>query len=366
MILKKCDMQTFSARCAGKRLACYGIGVEFEKVILNYGGYDWVKSISFLLDSDKRKQGQLKKVAGKELEIISLESLLQKDLDDVVLLITSRMFEEICEKLNKIRKLDGIECYLYHFMCAIAEENKIQIRQTSKPLIPKVIHYCWFGDQELPELYKRCIESWKCYCPDYHIQRWDETNCDINETIFTKQAYEAGKLGFVPDYFRLKIIYEYGGIYMDTDVEVLKNLDDLLYNHAFCGLQQPGEVNFGCGFGAGKGNELLHRLMKRYTVMPFVMEDGSLNVTPSPEYQTMDLMDEGMQYGNKVQVVQGMTIYPTEVLSPKCWFTEECHISDNSYTLHHYEGSWLDGKELEWDKNKSAIINRIQRQFVQE
>lgn len=364
MILKKCDMQTFSTRCKGKRLACYGIGNEFEKIILNYEGYGWIESISFLIDSSTMKHGQLRKVGEKEFEIIPLECFLQNDLKDVVILITSTMFGEICEKLSQVRELESVECYLYHFMFAIGEKRKVQIRQTSKPLIPKTIHYCWFGGGELPELYKRCIESWKYYCPDYKIQKWDETNCDIHETVFTEQAYQAGKLGFVPDYFRLKIIYEYGGIYLDTDVEVLKNLDDLRYNHAFCGRQQPGEVNLGVGFGACRGNELLYRLMERYMVMPFVGEDGKMDETASSIYQTLDLMNEGMRYGNKVQKLQGMTIYPTEVLSPKNCITEECCISDNSYMSHHYDGSWVDGKLLEGKKKRLALVNRLQSQFA--
>lgn len=364
MILKKCDMQTFSARCSGKRLACYGIGQDFKEMIINYEGYGWIESISFLVDSDTMKHGQIRKVGKKELEIISLECFLQNDLQDVVVLVTARKFMEIYEKLNQIRELESTECYIYHFMYAIGEGKKIQIRQTLELLIPKTIHYCWFGGGELSELYKRCIDSWKHYCPDYRLQKWDETNCDINETVFTKQAYEAGKMGFVPDYFRLKIIYEHGGIYLDTDVEVLRNLDDLLYNHAFCGLQRPGEVGLGLGFGACAGNKLLYRLMRRYIRMPFIREDGKIDQTASCIYQTADLMEEGMQYGNKIQKLHEMTIYPTEVLSPMNCITEECHISDNSYMTHYYDGSWVDGKLLEKKMERLSDVRRIQSQFV--
>lgn len=357
-------MRTFSERCKGKKLVCYGIGHEFEKIIKNYEGYDWINTISFLVDSNTLKQGQLKKVGEKEFEILSLAKLLHSDMKDVILLITSVMFGEIYERLHKIRELENVECYIYHFMFTIGEGKYIQIRQTLKPLIPKKIHYCWFGGGELPELYKRCIESWKRHCPDYSIERWDETNCNINETTFTKQAYHVGKMGFVPDYFRLKIIYEHGGIYLDTDVEVLKNLDDFLYNHAFCGLEQPGEVNFGLGFGAYKGNELLLKLMKRYMTMPFIEEDGKFNEIASPIYQTMDFIKEGgVIYGNRLQKVCGMTIYPTEVLSPKNCVTEEYCISDNSYTIHHYDGSWVDGELLKGKMRRLATVKTLQEQF---
>lgn len=363
MILKKCDMQTFSARCERKKLACYGVGNEFEKIMKSYEGYKWIESLSFLVDSDAEKHGQIRIVKEKSIPIISIEDFLNNDLKDVVILITSTAFGEIYEQLEQIQDLKNVECYLYHFMFALGEEKEIRVRQTLKPLIPKVIHYCWFGGGELPELYKRCMESWRQYCPDYVIRKWDETNCDINETLFTKQAYQVGKMGFVPDYFRLKIIYEHGGIYLDTDVELLKNLDDFLYNDAFCGMELPGEVNLGLGFGACKGNDLIYKLMKRYTVMPFIREDGTMDETASPIYQTFDLMKLGMGYGNCIQKVCGMTIYPTEVLSPKNCVTEESHISNNSYSIHHYDGSWVDGEKLEKKKKRLDLVRRLQGRF---
>lgn len=363
MILRKCDMQTFSLRCEGKRLACYGIGGEFDKIIKNYDGYGWLKSISFLIDSSIKKHGQIKEVAGKQLPILSLQDFLEDNLENTLILVTCNQFAEVYGQLDQISTLDHIECYLYHFMFALGEGKEIQIRQTSKPLIPKTIHYCWFGGKELPPLYLKCIDSWKYYCPDYTIQKWDETNCNIDETVFTSQAYASGKMGFVPDYFRLKIIYENGGVYLDTDVELLKNIDDLLYNHAFCGLQLPGEVGLGLGFGACKGNPVIHRLMGRYKTMHFIGPDGKMDETYSGIYQTEDLMNMGMRYGNRLQNWGDMTIYPTEVLSPKNCVTEECRISKNSYANHHYDGSWVDGEILEGKKKRLAAIEKIQSKF---
>lgn len=366
MILEKCDMRTFGERCKGKRLACYGIGREFERIIKNYEGYEWQKSIAFLVDASEKKSGQTREVAGKQFTITLLADFLKEDLENVLILVTSLAFEEIYISLNQIDALKYTECYLYHFMFHLSEGKKLEIRQTEKPLIPKVIHYCWFGGKEMPRLYQKCIESWKRYCPDYTIQQWDETNCDINETLYTRQAYEVGKMGFVPDYFRLKIIYENGGVYLDTDVELLKNIDDLLYNHAFCGLQLPDEVNLGLGFGACKGNDLIYRLLERYKSMRFIGEDGRLDETYSGIFQTKDLMDAGMRYGNRLQQLCGMTIYPIEVLSPKNCLTEECRISENSYALHHYDGSWVDGKNLVNKNKRLMAVRNIQNQFEQE
>lgn len=364
MILKKCDMKTFSLRTAGKRIACYGIGAEFERIIKNYEDYGWVDTIAYLVDNGKDKQGKIRTIKDRGYAICSLNQLLTADLKDLVIFITCTAYYEIVEQLNKLSLLDRTECYLFHFMFALSEGENFSIRQTEKMLIPPTIHYCWFGRGELPDLYKRCIESWYKHCPDYTIKQWNEENCDIAETLFTKQAYEVKKYGFVPDYFRLKIIYENGGIYLDTDVELLKSLDDLRYNEAFCGLQMPGEVNLGLGFGAQRGNKIIQYLLERYKSMAFVNEDGSLDETISPVYQTADLIKIGMKYGSVVQQLRGMTIYPIEVLSPKNIHTGELSIAEKSYAIHHYDGSWVTGERLKKKKIRMEKIAQINKLFV--
>ena len=116
--------------------------------------------------------------------------------------------------------------------------------------IPKVLHYCWFGGAPKPKNIQNCIRSWKKYCPDYEIIEWNEQNFDVSQSLYTRQAYDARRWAFVADYARLKILYEQGGIYMDTDVELLRSLDDLLVYPAFFGFQHNNEVATGLGFGA--------------------------------------------------------------------------------------------------------------------
>ena len=137
-------------------------------------------------------------------------------------------------------------------------------------MIPKIIHYCWFGGESLPESAIKCINSWKKFCPDYEIIRWDESNYDVTKNVYMKEAYEAKKWGFVPDYARLDIVYNYGGIYMDTDVELLKPLDDLLGCNAYMGVEKPGIVALGLGFGAEKGNSVIGDLLEEYNDKRFI------------------------------------------------------------------------------------------------
>ena len=346
MILRNCSMRSFSERCKDKRIACYGIGGEFERIIRAYSGYEWFEKVDYLIDNDVKKQNTNKSIKGKDYRIISLEEFIKEPVKDIVIIITSGMYYEIFKSIHSIYELKNTECYIFHFMYSLPENQELVIEQIKDKRIPSTIHYCWFGKSELPDLYKKCIESWYKYCPQYEIKRWDENNCDIDETVFTRQAYEHKKYGFVPDYFRLKIIYEHGGIYLDTDVEMIKNIAPLCYNNAFCGLEFPGEVNLGLGFGACKNHPLIKKMMERYKQMSFIKSDGSFDETGSPVFQSEDLLRCGLSYENKLQIVDGMTIYPTEVLSPQNVYTGITEMSANTYMWHHFDGSWLSGERL--------------------
>jgi len=149
-------------------------------------------------------------------------------------------------------------------------------------MIPKIIHYVWVGGGPLTPLAEKCIESWKKFCPDYEIKRWDETNFDINQNIYCKEAYESKKWAFVSDYIRAKVLYDFGGIYLDTDVELVKNIDVLLQNDAFCGFENFRYVAYGLGFGSKKDNAVLSEMLEYYDRMEFLSEDGTLNQITCP------------------------------------------------------------------------------------
>ena len=184
-------------------------------------------------------------------------------------------------------------------------------------MIPKKIHYCWFGGNEIPKKDQACIDSWKKMCPDYEIIRWDETNYDVTKNEYMKQAYEAKKWGFVPDYARLDIIYENGGIYLDTDVELIKSLDDLLECRAFMGFEDGKHVSPGLCIGAEKNHETIGKLREIYTNREFVMDNGEYDMTPSPVMNTEKLLDMGLKQNNCKQLVAGITIFPKDYFCPK-------------------------------------------------
>lgn len=224
--------------------------------------------------------------------------------------------------------------------------------------IPKVIHYCWFGGGKLPKSAVKCIKSWKKFCPDYQIKCWSEEDFDLNANAYTREAYEHKAWGFVPDYLRLWIVYNYGGIYLDTDVQVIKSLDPLLEHKAFAGMESPDFVALGLGFGAEAGDPLLREHLTVYDDMRFVNEDGTLNKIPSPRYTTDLFAAHGFVRGNPVvQQVETFTVYPPEFFSPKSFETGLVTATPNTYSIHQFDASWFtEEQQVEklqrWDECK--------------
>lgn len=207
-------------------------------------------------------------------------------------------------------------------------------------MIPKKIHYCWFGGGPIPEKDKKCIESWKKFCPDYEIIEWNESNYDVTKNSYMYEAYKAKKWGFVPDYARFDIIYTNGGFYLDTDVEILKSLDQLCDEKAYMGFEGGNWVNGGIGFGAEKGILLIKDLRDMYNELSFIKKDGTLNLLPSPHYITEFLQKKGLVRNNSKQEIEMMTIYPTEYFAPKDYYTGKTELTENTISIHQYNASW--------------------------
>lgn len=230
-------------------------------------------------------------------------------------------------------------------------------------MIPKKIHYCWVGNAPKPEPVLYCIESWKKYCPDYEIIEWNETNYDFSKNLYMKQAYEAKKWGFVPDYARLDIIYQYGGIYLDTDVEIIKNLDDLLSSKSFFGFEDTGEGEYfvacGLGFGAEANNNLIKLLRDYYDSVNFKNKDGSLNLMPAPRHNSVVFKKYGIKMDNHLQNIEGNVFYPAEFFCPKIFKTGKTKISTNTHSIHHFSASWMDEKIRNEIAHNQAVCLRF-------
>lgn len=230
-------------------------------------------------------------------------------------------------------------------------------------MIPKKIHYCWFGGNELPELAKKCIESWKKFCPDYEIIEWNEKNFDININQYVREAYENKKWAFVSDVARLYALYNEGGIYMDTDVEVIKELDDFLNEEAFSGFEAIDRVPTGI-MACTKHNKLFKKFLEYYDDKAFV-KDGKLNMTTNVEIITAELEKNGLKKNNTKQTIDGFTLYPCEYFCPLDYETQELQKTINTYTIHWFNGSWKDAKTIKKEKIRRGLDKVFGKQNVE-
>ena len=208
-------------------------------------------------------------------------------------------------------------------------------------MIPKIIHYCWFGKGQYPEIVKKCIKSWETYCSGYELKLWNEDNYDVTKSRYMKEAYENKKWAFVSDYARLDIVYREGGIYLDTDVELVKALDDLLDCKCFFASDGCG-INSGIGFGAEKGNTVVKMLLDEYQEKIFV-KDGKLDLTPCTVPNTRIFLKYGYNPSSAdVQNIIGVTIFPAEFFSPLNAMSE-LNLTKNTYGIHHGSRLWETG-----------------------
>lgn len=217
-------------------------------------------------------------------------------------------------------------------------------------MIPKIIHYCWFGKNPYPKEFLEYFNGWGEKCPDYKIIEWNEENFDINSNIYVKEAYQSKKWAFVSDYVRLWALYNFGGIYLDTDVEVLMPLDSFLDNHAFSGFESNNSVPTGI-IGSEKGNQVVKDLLTEYDNKKFILNDGSMNMHTNVEYITQYFKKNGLIPNNQFQIIKGFALYPNEYFCPMNSRTLEIKCTSNTYTIHHFAGSWTEGKT----KKRKAI-----------
>lgn len=252
-------------------------------------------------------------------------------------------------------------------------------------MIPKIIHYCWFGGNPLPELAQRCIASWRKFLPDYEVRVWNEDNFDVNMIPYTAEAYRLGKYAFVSDYARFWILYKYGGLYFDTDVEVIRPMDDIIERGPFMGfetdpdgenspLKYPPRYAFGVAVGLGCGfdkeNGFVGRMLDVYKGLRF--EDPKIvpNLKTIVAHVTEALMERGLEDKKGIQQVDGITIYPREYFAPINVVTGRLHITENTRTIHQYMGSWTTGKGTWKELIRNSvpewclfILNRMKRRL---
>lgn len=215
-------------------------------------------------------------------------------------------------------------------------------------MIPKIIHYCWFGKGQMPKLVLKCIESWNKYLPNYEMHLWNEDNFDIaSAPQYVQEAYAAKKYAFVSDYVRLWALEREGGVYLDTDVEVLRSFDPLLGDTAFIGLEEslallPGTCVMGCEAHC----QWIKDMLSTYEDAKFLKEDGSMDLTTNVQRLGAKMVKGGLLHERKIQYLPqwGLRVYAHDYFSP-ITSTRVMRKSKNTYCIHRFAGSWVDGKK---------------------
>ena len=207
-------------------------------------------------------------------------------------------------------------------------------------MIPKIIHYCWFGGKELPNLAEKCIASWKKQLPDYKITCWSEENFDIDNSVpYLKEAYSKKKFAFVSDYVRLYALYNYGGIYLDTDVEIIRNFSPLLNDKTILGYETDESISTAF-IAVPPKTPWIKSLLDIYKKRHFIKEDGSLDFTTNVAFISEYLKEQGIVLNGEYQETDKLQIYPSEYFSPRSWDNGKYNITKLTYTIHYFAGTW--------------------------
>ena len=277
------------------------------------------------------------------------KELWDKDRDRTVILIAVSGYEEILSQIKGDIRLSGFEAVPAIFLEALYEDllllsvkkPPLNFRKNEVPVIPRIIHAMWFSGHPVPKLYLRCLESWKKYASDFEIRIWNMDNYKADDCLFFNQAIEHRNWAFASDYARADILRKYGGIYMDLDVEMLRPIDDLLYNDAYMSFESPDRIECGSGMGARPGHRVIEEICESYEKRPYLKADGSWDNSTCPVRYTKVIEKHGLIKDGSFQMVEDITVYPFEVLTCKSFDTGIIYNTQLSYTVHHHNGSWI-------------------------
>ena len=361
MHIRNMALPEFITHINNKILYCIGAGKNLKE-LCTYS--DLRKRIGLVFDNDKMKQENGVVYAEKHLDVKAFSLLPEFILEPTktVLLVTASMAgggKILFEEIKKMALPNAIEIFFWNFIVAapgsiVTVGDKLSFRITEQMHISKCIHYCWFGGNEIPKCQQELIKGWREKCPDFEIIRWDESNYDVKQNAYIRKAYNLGKWAFVSDYARKDIIYRYGGVYLDVDVEIIRPLDDLLYQKGFLGIQPDRRIATGLGFGAEPGLSVIGEMRDVYLNEKFLYVD-KVGMKVAPDYETEVLENRGYIKNGEMQKVAELTIYPGEVLSGTLPYSNEPFITENTFTVHHYAGSWTEESRKQ-SKNEAAKL----------
>ncbi len=340
------SMESFLQYIEDKAVYIYGLGDVFQHFYKKKIYKKLLRSIRGYIDNGK---------AGEEIVIYGEKHLIKdtaylKEVGGgIILLCSTKRIDDMYQDLCRHNLADDMECYVLPFIWAVSDGEddclikKMILENTQPDKIEKIIHCFWFSGDEKPLEYQKCIESWKCVCPEYEIIEWNAENYNCEKNVFVKQAFQNRKWAFVSDYARLDVVYEYGGIYLDMDVELIKDFAPLLKFSAFFNYGTQHDIDLGSGFGSVRHNPFLKSLLDLYRDKEFCDDEGvpMIQRFVQPEYIRDTFADKGFYMNGNMQMKDDMLLLPRRYYTPIDDFTLQNHIqTEDTRGIHHYNAGW--------------------------
>lgn len=355
--IKNANPQKFKEYMKEKRVFIYGAGRALESCLDIYFQDAVVEGV---IDSNPKKIGEKIDTGKGQTKVISRMQFIRiyeesMDKDQFVLFISSPVYAaEIVDELDRVDELDGLKCFLQVLVRNTFTDNSNFDFTNGKEIIPRKIHYIWIGGKALPDEFKKNIESWKKNNPSYEIIQWDESNYDFRKTDYMRWTYDKHDFGFTTNYARLDILNQNGGIYLDTDVEAVSSFDVLLKDKTFFNMGCADRVNMGCGFGTISNQKIIWDIMSQF-------ENCKEEMTSRPYHNYVHpiLKKYGFELSNCFQRVNGIVLYPSDVMSPLTINGLDNNFSKNTVSIHKEAGTWMSKTEKQKSGNLENIMERV-------
>lgn len=319
----------------------------------------------FIVDNDLTKQGQKFEINDRKF-LIKNVGALKEEIDYVILITASLVYQKnICEQLSELGLPENTECYSLPLMTYSSQEanndcvDKYLEAKKNPVNVPK-IHSFWFSGEEKPDLYKRCIESWHKYCPKFEIIEWNTDNYDVTKNQYMREAFEHQKWAFVSDFARLDVVYNYGGIYLDMDVELRASLERLLNVEGFFCRQEDGLIELGSGFGALPGDYVIKEMLDTYMDRKLILDDGKIDMTSLPEWLSVVMERNGFYRCHDSQIIGNRLVLSNDYIM--------CSTSEDAARMaklgvHWHNGGWLDAKDRKVIRDSFEVKEELVKKY---